>query len=83
MCVCHWSGATTGRPWPGLEFPAHLAADAKNLGIFGTRGTVESQTYPVEIHKRRADIAVFQQSCPDLAGAIEAGASDPDLCFHL
>jgi glutamate racemase len=74
--------AATSRPWsdkPGLEFPAHLVADVKSLGIFGTRGTVESQTYPVEIHKRRADIAVFQQSCPELAGAIEAGTSDPDL----
>lgn len=74
--------AATSRPWsdkPGLELPAHLVSDVKSLGIFGTRATVESQTYPVEIHKRRADIAVFQQSCPELAGAIEAGASDPDL----
>jgi len=74
--------AATSRPWsdkPGLEFPAHLAADLKSVGIFGTRATVESQTYPFEIHKRRTDIDVFQQSCPELAGAIEAGAADPDL----
>ena len=74
--------AATSRPWsdkPGLELPAHLVSDVKSVGIFGTRATVESQTYPVEIHKRRADIAVTQQSCPELAGAIEAGAPDPDL----
>lgn len=74
--------AATSRPWsdkPGLELPAHLVSDVKSVGIFGTRATVESQTYPVEIHKRRADIAVFQQSCRELAGAIEAGGADPDL----
>jgi glutamate racemase len=57
--------AATSRPSsdkPSLEFPAHLATHLKSLGIFGTRATVESQTYPVEIHKRRADISVFQLS---------------------
>ena len=74
--------AATSRPWsdkPGLELPAHLLSDVKSVGIFGTRATVESQTYPVEIHKRREDIAVYQQPCRELAGAIEAGAAEPDL----
>lgn len=35
-----------------------------NIGIFATNGTVESESYPVEIHKFFPDIKVFQQACP-------------------
>ena len=36
----------------------------KQVGIFATSGTVESQSYPMEIEKFFPDIQVFQQACP-------------------
>jgi glutamate racemase len=35
-----------------------------HIGIFATNGTVESESYLVEIHKFFPDIKVFQQACP-------------------
>ena len=35
-----------------------------HIGIFATKGTVESESYLVEIHKFFPDIKVFQQACP-------------------
>jgi glutamate racemase len=49
------------------------------IAVFGTRGTVDSGTYPVEINKRCPAVRVVQQACPELAGAIEAGAVSETL----
>lgn len=35
-----------------------------HLGILGTEGTVQSGSYPIEIHKFFPDIAVVQEACP-------------------
>ena len=37
---------------------------SKNVGVLGTSGTVDSGSYPIEIHKFWPEIAVFQQACP-------------------
>lgn len=37
---------------------------SQNVGILGTNGTVNSNSYPIEIHKLHPQIKVFQQSCP-------------------
>ena len=69
----------------GIVAPTVEAATAFSLeqettiAIFATKRTVESDCYPIEIRKRRPDIAVVQQACPDLAGAIEEGASSSAL----
>jgi len=34
------------------------------IGILGTSGTVNSQSYPIEISKFFPDVAVFQHACP-------------------
>ncbi|MEO8766449.1 MAG: glutamate racemase [Ginsengibacter sp.] len=34
------------------------------VGILGTNGTVESQSYPIEIEKFFPEIAVYQHACP-------------------
>jgi glutamate racemase len=47
---------------------------ASTIAVFATRRTVESDCYPTEIRKRRPDITVVQQACPELAGSIERGA---------
>lgn len=36
----------------------------QNIGVMGTRGTVNSGSYPIEINKFFEDVSVYQQSCP-------------------
>ena len=49
------------------------------IAVFATRRTVETGCYPIEIRKRRPDITVVQQACPELAGSIERGPPRRDL----
>ncbi len=42
-----------------------------NVGVMGTRGTVNSQSYLLEINKFFPDVKVFQQSCPMWVPLIE------------
>jgi glutamate racemase len=70
--------AATGIGWdhdPGLE----AAGPSSTIAVFATRRTVESDCYPIEIRKRRPDITVVQQACPELAGSIERGLPRHDL----
>lgn len=53
--------------------------DAGTIAVFATRRTVETDCYPVEIRKRRPDLTVVQQACPELAGSIERGLPRHDL----
>ena len=72
--------AATGLPW---EHEAERRGDKIErldvLGVFSTPGTARSRVYEIEIDKRRQDVAVFSEPCPDLAGMIEADASSADL----
>ena len=36
----------------------------RQVGILGTNGTVESQSYPIEIHKFFPGVQVYQHACP-------------------
>ncbi len=69
----------------GIAVPTIEAATAAHsassplVAVFATQRTVESGVYPLEIRKRRPEIAVVQQACPDLAGSIERGAPRGDL----
>jgi glutamate racemase len=49
------------------------------IAVFATRRTVESDCYPIEIRKRRPDISIAQQACPELAGSIERGVPRREL----
>jgi glutamate racemase len=40
---------------------------------------VNSRVYEIEIDKRRQDVAVFSEPCPELARMMEAGAGREDL----
>jgi glutamate racemase len=71
--------AATGLPWDQEPVAAPKAGRSSTIAIFATRRTVETDCYPTEIRKRRPDLAVAQQACPDLAGAIEKGAPRADL----
>lgn len=39
-------------------------SETKNVGILATKGTVSSESYPMEIAKFFPDVKVFQQACP-------------------
>jgi glutamate racemase len=52
---------------------------SSTIAVFATRRTVETDCYPTEIRKRRPDIMVVQQACPELAGSIERGLPRQDL----
>jgi glutamate racemase len=67
--------AATGLPWTQEpERPPEKAEALEVLGIFATAGTVNSRVYEIEIDKRRGDLAVFCEPCPQLVPMIEAGA---------
>jgi glutamate racemase len=67
--------AATGLPW---EHEAERRGDKVEkldiLGVFSTPATAKSRVYEIEIDKRRQDVAVFSEPCPELARMIEAGA---------
>jgi len=72
--------AATGLPW---EHEAERRGDKVEqldvLGVFSTQGTTNSRVYEIEIDKRKQDLAVFSQACPDLVPMIEADAGVVEL----
>ncbi|MDX2156249.1 MAG: aspartate/glutamate racemase family protein [Hyphomicrobiaceae bacterium] len=71
--------AATQTPWGVTkpQYPQRYNSDI--VAVLGTRRTITSDVYPAEIIKRCPLIRVVQQACPDLAGAIEAGAAEAEL----
>jgi glutamate racemase len=80
--------AATGLPW---EHEAERRGDKVEkldvLAVFATPATVNSRVYEIEIDKRRQDVAVFSEPCPEIARMIEAGAGrdelDPVIAGHV
>ena len=72
--------AATGLPW---EHEAERRGDKVEkldiLAVFSTPATAQSRVYEIEIDKRRQDVAVFVQPCPELAPMIEQGAGAVEL----
>lgn len=52
---------------------------SSTIAVFATRRTVETECYPIEIRKRRPEMTVVQQACPELAGSIERGLPRHEL----
>lgn len=70
--------AATGIGW--VENGAvEETGQSSTIAVFATRRTVETDCYPIEIRKRRPDITVVQQACPELAGSIERGLPRREL----
>lgn len=68
--------AATGLPWEHeAERRGEKVEKLDVLGVFSTPATTNSRVYEIEIDKRRQDVAVFSEPCPDLARMIEQGAS--------
>jgi len=76
--------AATGLPW---EHEADRRGDKIEkldvLAVFSTPATARSRVYEIEIDKRRQDVAVFSEPCPDLAPMIEAGVGAVELATTI
>ena len=62
---------TINQPWKrvlGVIRPSVEAigqySKTNHIGVLGTRGTVASDSYPLEIHKIFPEIKVYQEACP-------------------
>lgn len=72
--------AATGLPWEHeAERRGEKVEKLDILAVFCTPATAASRVYEIEIDKRRQDVAVFAEPCPDLARMIEAGAPAGEL----
>jgi glutamate racemase len=72
--------AATGLPWEHeAERRGEKVEKLDILGVFSTPATAASRVYEIEIDKRRQDVAVFSEPCPELARMIEAGAPRAEL----
>lgn len=60
---------------PSVEAIGHLTK-TKHVGVFGTPGTINSQSFPIEIAKLWDEIKVFQQACPMWVPLVENGEYD-------
>jgi glutamate racemase len=71
--------AATQTPWAvnAPQYPQKYNTDV--IAVFGTMRTITSFVYPEEIRKRCPRATVVQQSCPELAGAIEAARPEAEL----
>lgn len=69
----------TQTPWGVTEpqYPQMYKTDV--IAVFATQRTIDSGVFQEEIAKRCPRIRVVGQACPQLAGMIEAGASEADL----
>ncbi|THD52845.1 aspartate/glutamate racemase family protein [Phenylobacterium sp.] len=76
--------AATGLPW---EHEAERRGDKVEkldiLAVFSTPATAASRVYEIEIDKRRQDVAVFSQPCPNLAAMIEQDATRESLAADI
>src|SRR5471030_94747 len=80
--------AATGLPWSHERDPrewadGHKVEGLEVLGVFCTPATAGSRVYEIEIDKRRSDVAVFCEPCPELARMVETGASRAELAAAI
>ena len=72
--------AATGQAWTyEPERRGEKVEAVEVIGVFSTPATTRSRVYEIEIDKRREDIAVFSQPCPDLVPMIEGDATSDAL----
>lgn len=67
---------------PTAEVIGHYTK-SKKVGILGTKGTINSQSYIIEIRKFFADVEVFQTACPQLVPLIENKDYDTDAAGYF
>ncbi|MET0336823.1 MAG: glutamate racemase [Caulobacter sp.] len=76
--------AATGLPWEHeAERRGEKVEKLDILGVFSTQGTTNSRVYEIEIDKRRQDVAVFSEACPNLVPLIEGNAGVVELAKEI
>jgi len=76
--------AATGLPWEHeAERRGEKVEKLDVLGVFCTPATARTRVYEIEIDKRRQDVAVFAEPCPELARMIESGAGAVELACDV
>ena len=65
-------GETTKRVL-GVIRPTVEAVTGKHIGILATQGTVDSESYPIELRKINPELMVTQQACPMWVPLVENG----------
>ncbi len=76
--------AATGLPWEHeAERRGEKIEKLDILGVFSTQGTTNSRVYEIEIDKRRQDVAVFSEACPNLVPLIEGNAGVVELAKEI
>lgn len=76
--------AATGLPWEHeAQWREEKAEKLEILGVFSTPATTKSRVYEIEIDKRRQDVAVFSEPCPELARMIETNAPRDELAATI
>lgn len=76
--------AATGVPWEHeAERRGEKVEKLDILAVFCTPATARSRVYEIEIDKRRQDVAVFAEPCPNLAPMIESGAGAVELATAI
>lgn len=53
-----------------------LLTNSRHIGIFGTKGTISSGSYPIEISKIAPDVVVTGHACPMWVPLVENGEYD-------
>ena len=72
--------AATGQAWTyEPERRGEKVQAVEVIGVFSTPATARSRVYEIEIDKRREDLAVFSEPCPELVPMIEGDASRNEL----
>lgn len=71
--------AITRVPWVIDAPPPGRSVEPRAVGVFATKATVDSESFPAEIGKRAPEVRVIQQACPDLVPMIEAGAAETEI----
>jgi glutamate racemase len=76
--------AATGLLWSHRPYGvSHDKNNTETLGVFCTTATANSRVYDIEIEKRRPDVRVFSEPCPELAGLIERNAPLAELKTYI
>jgi glutamate racemase len=72
--------AATGQAWAyEPERRGEKVEAVEVIGVFSTPATTRSRVYEIEIDKRREDLAVFSEPCPELVPMIEGDAPRAEL----
>jgi len=76
--------AATGLPWEHeADRRGEQVQKVDVLGVFSTPGTAGSRVFEIEIDKRKQDLAVFSEPCPNLARLIEQDAERQVLAAEI